>query len=285
MKNNWIPPFFLFIAGRQRTASRNYYNDASETPLPRRLLIKHTLSGEGVLYVNDVRHVLQPDSLFVIDRPGPYIYCYEGNGETWSFEYVTIGLTGSEAVLPKSLCTNPVMSLKEHPELKSPLNELIKIRLRPDYRAELRHSLLAYTFLMSYISARIEHNTVPAAVSDLRAILDANAGIPVSIGECCRKLGYTPEALIRLFKKFIGITPGRYLQNRRLTEVCELLRDSKLSVKEIAQRCGFDSQNYLGRIFKQSLGVTPVQYRNNPNLLLLESIAKIPAGLATGAPG
>ena len=277
MKNNWTPPFFLFVAGRQQTASRNYYNDASQTPLPRRILIKHTLSGEGILYVNDVQHVLRPDSLFVIDRPGPYKYCYEGNGEAWSFEYVTIGLTGSEAVLPQLLCNNPVMSLKEHPELKSQLNDLIKIRLKPDYQPELRHSFLAYAFLMSYISARVEYNTVPAAVSDLRSLLDANVRVPVSIGACCRELGYTPEALIRLFKKFTGITPGRYLQNQRLTEVCELLRDSKLSVKEIAQLCGFESQNYLGRIFKQTLGVTPVQYRNNPSLLLLESIAQIPS--------
>ncbi len=277
MKNNWTPPFFLFVAGRQQTDSRNYYNNASLTPMPRRLLIKHTLSGEGVLYANDVRHVLRPDSLFVIDRPGPYKYCYEGNGEIWRFEYVTIGLTGSETVLPQSLCNNPVMSLKGHPELKSQLGELIKIRLQPDYQAELRHSLLAYAFLMSYISARIEYNTAPAAVSDLRAVLDKNACVSLSISNCCRELGYTPEALIRLFKKFTGITPGRYLQNRRLMEVCELLRDSKLSVKEIAQCCGFESQNYLGRIFKQNLGVTPVQYRNNPNLLLLESITKIPS--------
>lgn len=277
MKNNWIPPFFLFVAGRQQTGSRDYYNDASQTPMPRRILIKHTLSGEGVLYANGVRYILQPDSLFVINRPGPYKYCYEGDGPPWSFEYVTIGLTGSEAVLPQSLCSNPVMSLHGHPELKSQLNELIKLRLHPGYQPELRHSLLAYAFLMSYISTRVEFNTVPAAVSDLRALLDTNARVPLNIGECCRKLGYTPEALNRLFKKFTGITPGRYLQNRRLTEVCELLRSSKLSVKEIAEGCGFESQNYLGRIFKQILGVTPVQYRNNPNLLLLESIAKIPS--------
>ena len=277
MKNNWIPPFFLFVAGRQQTNSNAYFNDAAQTPLPRRILVKHTLSGEGVLYVNNIRHVLRADSLFVIERPGPYKYCYEGSGETWSFEYFTIGLSGAEAVLPQSLRDNPVMSLREHPELKSQLNELIKIRLKADYQPELRHSFLAYAFLMSYISARFEHkNAIPAAVLDLLKILDANPRSPVSISECCRELGYTPEALIRLFKKYTGITPGRYLQNQRLTEVCELLRDSKLSIKEIAQLCGFESQNYLGRLFKQIFGVTPVQYRNNPNLLILESIAKTP---------
>ena len=276
MKNNWIPPFFLFVAGRQQTNSNAYYNDAAQTPLPRRILVKHTLFGEGVLYVNNIRHVLRKDSLFVIERPGPYKYCYEGSGEIWSFEYFTIGISGSEAVLPQSLHDNPVMSLKEHPELRAQMNDLINIRLQADYQPELRHSFLAYAFLMSYISARSEQkNAVPAAVSDLLAILDANTRSSVIISECCRKLGYTPEALIRLFKKYTGITPGRYLQNQRLTEVCELLRNSKLSVKEIAQICGFESQNYLGRLFKQIFGVTPMQYRNNPNLLLLESIAKI----------
>jgi len=267
----------LFVAGRQQTASSAYYNDAAQTPLPRRILVKHTLSGEGVLYANDTRHVLRADSLFVIDRPGPYKYCYEGDGEPWNFEYFTIGMTGDEAVLPQALCDNPVMSLKNYPELKSQLNELIKIRLKPDYQAELRHSFLAYAFMMTYISAHSEHQqAIPAVVLELLKILDANTRSSVKISDCCRNLGYTPEALIRLFKKFIGLTPGRYLQNQRLTEVCELLRESKLSVKEIAEVCAFESQNYLGRIFKQTFGVTPVQYRNNPNLLLLESIAKIP---------
>lgn len=277
MNNNWIPPFFLFVAGRQGIASKGYYNDAAQTPLPRRILVKHTLSGKGVLYVNDVRHVLKADSLFVIDRPGPYKYCYEGGDEVWKFEYFSIGVTGSEALLPQALCDNPIMSLKEHPELKARFNDLIKIRLRPDYHAELRHSFLAYAFLMSYISARSKHNNaIPAVVLDLLKMLDANTRSAVKISDCCRSLAYTPEALIRLFKKNIGITPGRYLQNQRLTEVCELLRESKLSVKEIAVVCAFESQNYLGRVFKQTFGVTPVQYRNNPNLLLLESIAKIP---------
>ncbi len=273
MKENWIPPFFLFVAGRQQTASRGYYNDTAQTPFPRRILIKHTLSGEGVLYVNDTRHVLRADSLFVIDRPGPYKYCYEGDGEAWSFEYFSIGVTGSEAVLPQTLCVNPLMSLKAHPELKSQLNDLIEIRLKPDYQAELRHSFLTYAFLMTYISARFEHkNAIPAVVLDLLKLLDAGTRSPVRISDCCRSLGYTPEALIRLFKKFIGVTPGRYLQNQRLTEVCELLRDSKLSIKEITQLCAFGSQNYLGRVFKQILGMTPNQYRNNPDLLLLEKL-------------
>jgi len=277
MNDNWIPPFFLLVAGRQGIANKGYYNDAADTPLPRRILVKHTLSGEGVLYVNNKRHILKADSLFVIDRPGPYKYCYEGDGEAWKFEYFSIGVTGAEALLPQFLRENPIMLLNEHPELKSQFKDLIKIRLKADYQAELRHSFLAYAFLMSYISARSEHkNTTPTVVLELLKTLDTNTRSPVKIGDCCRNLGYTPEALIRLFKKFIGVSPGRYLRNQRLTEVCELLHESKLSVKEIAQVCAFESQNYLGRIFKQTFGVTPLQYRNNPNLLLLESIAKIP---------
>ena len=277
MKNNWTPPFYLLVAGRQRIVSKAYYNNVMETPLPRRILVKHTLSGQGTLYVKGVRHVLTSDSLFVIDRPGPYEYCYEDDIEAWNFEYFSIGVSGKETVLPQTLCDNPIMSLKEHPELKSQINDLIRIRLQADYQAELRHSFLAYAFLMSYISARSEQqNTVPPVLVELIKILDANTRSSIKISDCCRKLGYTPEGLIRLFKKFTGVTPGRYLQNQRLTEVCELLRESKLSVKEIAQICAFESQNYLGRIFKQTFGVTPIQYRNNPNLMLLESIAKAP---------
>jgi AraC-like DNA-binding protein len=122
---------------------------------------------------------------------------------------------------------------------------------------------------------RTRSNTnIPTAVRELLKILDSDyfSGKHFSIGESCRKLGYTPEALIRLFKQYNGITPGRYLRNRRLTKACRLLSGSRLGIKQIAYECGFESQNYLGRIFKQVLGITPKQYRNNPDLLLLEKL-------------
>ena len=96
------------------------------------------------------------------------------DSEPWSFEYFSIGVSGKEAVLPQFVCDNPIMSLAEHPKLKSQLNDLIKIRLKADYQAELRHSFLAYAFLMTYISARSEQkNMIPTVVVELLKILDA----------------------------------------------------------------------------------------------------------------
>ncbi|MDD4182095.1 MAG: AraC family transcriptional regulator [Victivallaceae bacterium] len=114
-----------------------------------------------------------------------------------------------------------------------------------------------------------------SVINDLLKLLEANIHSTANISKYSRDLGYTPEALIRLFKKVIGVSPGHYHRNLRLTSACELLTNSHSSIKEIAQLCGFESQNYLSRIFKQVLGVTPGHYRDNPNLVLLESIAKV----------
>lgn len=275
MKKSWKPPFSLFVAGRQQTGSKAYYNDARDTPMPRRILVKHTLSGEGVLYAYGRRLVLKPGTVFVIERPGPYQYCYEEDGELWKFEFFSIAVNSFEDILPPFLRQNPVMELGGSPELYKQIQDLIDIRLRKNYQPSLAHSLSAYAFLINYIELRTHgKSNVPTAVRELLKILDSDylSGRQFSIGESCRKLGYTPEALIRLFKQYNGVTPGRYLRNRRLTKACRLLSGSHLNIKQIAYECGFESQNYLGRIFKQVLGITPKQYRNNPDLLLLEKL-------------
>ena len=113
MSIDWVPPFALLLAGRQKTASNGYYNDASVTSVSRRILVKHTLAGEGILYVDGSRRLLKSGTIFVIDRPGPYAYCYEGKGEAWSFEYFSIGVSGNEEVLPLELRQNPVMDISD----------------------------------------------------------------------------------------------------------------------------------------------------------------------------
>ena len=40
-----------------------------------------------------------------------------------------------------------------------------------------------------------------------------------------------------------------------------MLRESDLSVKEIAAACGMDDQNYFSRVFKKRCGCSPSAYR------------------------
>ena len=64
-----------------------------------------------------------------------------------------------------------------------------------------------------------------------------------------------------LFRKFTGHSLGRYLRIRRLTQATALLRSSALNIKEIAERCGYDSIASFCRAYKRESGFTPQEVR------------------------
>jgi LacI family transcriptional regulator len=63
------------------------------------------------------------------------------------------------------------------------------------------------------------------------------------------------------FKKLIGHSPHDEIDRVRLNRVKELLRDTELSLYEIARRVGFQHAEYLSVWFKKSAGLTPSDYR------------------------
>lgn len=65
----------------------------------------------------------------------------------------------------------------------------------------------------------------------------------------------------RLFKQSMGSTPHQYVLQQRLERAKQLLKETDLSVMEIAMRCGFSSHSHLGKAFRQNIGVSPKIYR------------------------
>ena len=65
----------------------------------------------------------------------------------------------------------------------------------------------------------------------------------------------------REFKKTIGSSPGQYHLNVRLQRACKLLRETSLTVTEVSQHLGFESEFYFSRIFKKKVGQPPGAYR------------------------
>lgn len=86
-----------------------------------------------------------------------------------------------------------------------------------------------------------------------------DAGFTVS--DLARHLNRSSRQLARLFKKHTGQTIQAYRDRLRLELGEQLLRNTRLSVKEIAAQCGFGSARQFARLWKNKWGVAPGQHR------------------------
>lgn len=91
--------------------------------------------------------------------------------------------------------------------------------------------------------------------------LEARSDEPFGVKELAHELGLSPVQLIRRFRSAYGITPGNYLTSIRLERACRLLRESRMTVEQIAAACGYATGYYLSRLFAARIGMTPSEYR------------------------
>ena len=82
-----------------------------------------------------------------------------------------------------------------------------------------------------------------------------------SLYNLAEQVHFSQEYLLRIFKKKEGITILQYINDLKLAAAKQLLTDSELQVREIADRLGFASQGYFGRFFRNKTGLTPNAYR------------------------
>jgi AraC family transcriptional regulator len=69
------------------------------------------------------------------------------------------------------------------------------------------------------------------------------------------------------FKRATGLPPYQYVIMRRVERAQQLLRESDLSLAEVAARAGFPDQSALCRQFKHLVGVTPRRFRMHTRIV------------------
>lgn len=104
--------------------------------------------------------------------------------------------------------------------------------------------------------AKDHYGLVSAAVSQI-----CDAPECFDMNDYAEQQGYTPDHFRRLFKQVVGQTPHQVLIAARIEQVKYLLRNSELSISDIAEKLGYANVHYLSLQFKRLVGVSPSDYR------------------------
>ena len=72
--------------------------------------------------------------------------------------------------------------------------------------------------------------------------------------------GYSEKYLIRLFKRNTGRRPMQFFIDKKIKRAEEMLSNTNLSVKQIAEMLHYDYY-YFMRLFKKRTGVSPTKFR------------------------
>lgn len=121
-----------------------------------------------------------------------------------------------------------------------------------------------------HIRQHLLHHAQHDVFYKLKTYIDEHLKEDISLDTLSEMAGLSTHYLSRQFKEVHGVSFLEYMTNARLERACELLRNERRSVTEIADQVGYSNAPYFCTKFKHKYGVTPMQYRNSYRIALEE---------------
>ena len=103
----------------------------------------------------------------------------------------------------------------------------------------------------------------PARLRHVLGYIEEHLAENVPLSDLAAIAGMSLHHFAHAFKQSSGLSPHRFLIERRIARAQLLLADSALSIAEIALILGFGDQSHFTEHFRHVTGITPARYRRD----------------------
>ena len=91
--------------------------------------------------------------------------------------------------------------------------------------------------------------------------VDDNLQNPICLADLAAIANLSRFYFSRTFRETTGLSPHRFVRERRLEKAKQLVVEGKAGLTEIAAICNFSSQASFTRAFTRLVGLSPAKYR------------------------
>ena len=161
---------------------------------------------------------------------------------------------------------NPFLIIR-FPKAENVIRTIHTILEDPSLDLQTRESSCAdhiLNLLFDIANERRVHEPVDQSKARLIAIreyIDRHLFTEIQLEDIKKHFFISGTHLNRIFFKEYGITPHQYIIQQRINIACTMLRDTFMSISEIADQLNFSDAHYFSTTFKKLVGSSPTKYR------------------------
>jgi AraC-like DNA-binding protein len=238
---------------------------------PRRLpnsILFFVHEGKARWWIGDLTFVAEAKDLLIV--PENILHSAEHTPERKfrvSAVHFTLRLFDALDVL--SLLGFPV-HVPKMPQVEESIDELLRISACQPIGWRKRGEALITELILRVAQERpdlLRPMRAPVAVKNYKVLqpalqlVEERLADKLSIKEVAKVANCSERHLRRIFKEALGMSPKRWLLQRRLQRAALLLTQTDLPIKLVADKCGFEDLSLFNRHFRQRFGQPPTQYR------------------------
>lgn len=237
------------------------------------------VTGSGMRFIGDTTEPFRSGEVVIIPPEIPHCWYFDGDDTTpdGKIENITLLLTGdfldncSRNFPELHRCVENLKKNREAMKYDGPQSKTIASILKSMRMQSDVERLSSTIRLLAMIPPADKAHTVgryketdkkKERLDMIRIFVTCNVQRNISLDAVVRHVGMNKSAFCTFFKQATGKTFIAYLNEYRVGQACQLLRQGHLSISEVCYHVGFTDIPYFNRTFRKYKGCSPSQYLN-----------------------
>ena len=215
-------------------------------------VFEYVLEGKGEIMLDGKWQTVSAGQIYIL-RSGEE-HCYRSNTKD---PYKKIWVNYVASYLSALLDSYGLKSgIYESENAKAYFDQLLELTKSPTISKNTHFSIAecVHRIIHAVATERLAEKTDEYLI---REALNASVYDKLSLEDLAAKLHISKSNVIRVFKKSYGVTPYEYLLTLKIATAKLLLKDTKMTVKEISNRLHISDEHYFSSLFLARVGMRP----------------------------
>ncbi len=248
---------YYYERDRERIAFNEYYYNTGV------YVLEYVKNGKGYIECEGKKYEVGAGDFYFLVPSAPHKYYSD---KTDPFDKMFINIDGSLAgALVKGIRIDSPVSVM-HCNIFDKMMYIHFTLGRTDITNEEKYDIVAARVCEILLKLKPRpkkaqsHNELAASI---KQYINFNINSKMDLENLCKLFYISKSNLISVFTKEYGVTPHKYIIEKKIDEAKRLLKNESLTVAEVGARVGFEGEKYFYSAFKKVALMTPGQYRRS----------------------